>query len=604
MQLELDQAFGSDMAMLSGTLPSDPAAQNEVSEHLRMLVRAIMQTDDAVMIATACGIIEFVNPAFERHSGYSAKEVVGQTPSLLKSGEHPPEFFAALWEALRKGEVFRAVFINRRKTGYLYYEEKTITSIHDTGGEITHFVATGRDVTARVLADARQEHLANFDLLTQLPNRSLFMDRLRQAIRRGRRDARRLSLLLIDLDRFKRINDTLGHSTGDRLLFQVAQRIGEVVREQDAVARLGGDEFTILLEGVDGQHAGNRVAEALMSAFARPFEIEGHVLYAGISIGIATYPDDGEDIESLVRHADIAMYQAKASGRGNCVNFSSVMEEEMLEDLSIEASLRSALANGEFEIYYQPIICPEERQMVALEALLRWHSPQHGEVPPARFIPMLEENGLIASVGRWVLQTACTQIKAREQRGFAPVILAVNLSGRQFRDGNLISDVQGILQATGLAPGQLELEITENILIEAASVAGRTLHALAALGVRLAIDDFGTGYSSLSYLRRFPIRTLKIDRSFVSEMESSPDAVAIIKTIIDLADNLGLEVVAEGVETAEQLALLSAFGCAKVQGYWFSRPVPMADLEGLTELAAAKIPAVPRLRPPCSVGAV
>lgn len=578
MKFETDRApDGEKPAGNSGTPNRRPAA-HENAKHLRMLAHAVMQTDDAVMITSAVGIIQFVNPAFEQHTGYSASEAVGQTPALVKSGEHPAEFFAALWKALGNGEIFRNVFTNRRKNGEIYYEEKTIAPIRDENGEITHFVSTGRDVSARVLADARLEYLANYDVLTRLPNRSLFMDRLGQAIRRCQRDGKKLSLLFIDLDRFKTINDTLGHGTGDRVLAKVAERLCEVVREQDSVARLGGDEFTIILEGLDGQTADNRVAEALISAFSRPFEIDERVLYTGISIGIASYPEDGEDTESLVRHADIAMFHAKSSGRNTWMNFSSLMEGKRLENLSMEVSLRSALSNAEFEVYYQPIVCPGNRQTVALEALLRWHSPQHGDVPPARFIPMLEETGLITSVGHWVLQTACAQIKAMAQHGLAQVILSVNLSGRQFRDGNLVSNVQGILQMSGLAAVQLELEITESILIEDAPVAGKTLKALAALGVRLAIDDFGTGYSSLSYLRRFPINTLKIDRSFVIEMESSPDAVAIVKTIINLAHNLGLEVVGEGVETAGQLALLSEFGCNKVQGYWFSRPVPLHQL--------------------------
>jgi diguanylate cyclase (GGDEF)-like protein/PAS domain S-box-containing protein len=553
------------LPMVNGALPDALPAQRERSEYWRMLVHAVMQTDDSVVITTVFGIIQFVNPAFERSTGYSAQEAVGRTPALVKSGQHAPEFFAVLWKSMRKN-------------GDIYYEEKTITPIRDESTEITHFVSTGRDVTSRVLADARMEYLANYDVLTRLPNRSLFMDRLGQAIRRCQRNAKNFSLLFIDLDRFKTINDTLGHGIGDQVLAKVAERLSEIVRGQDSVARLGGDEFTIILEGLNGQAAGNRVAAALILAFLHPFEIEGRLLYTGISIGIASYPDDGEDIESLVRHADIAMFHAKSSGRGTYVNFSSVMEGKMLEDLSMEVSLRSALIHGEFEIYYQPIIRPCDRRTVALEALLRWHSPQHGDVPPSRFIPMLEETGLITEVGRWVLHTACAQIKALAQEGFPSVILAVNLSGRQFRDGHLVSDVQKMLRVTGWAPEQLELEITESILIEDAPMAGRTLEALAALGVRLAIDDFGTGYSSLSYLRRFPINTLKIDRSFVVEMESSADAVAIVKTIINLAHNLGLEVVGEGVETPGQLALLSEFGCAKVQGYWFSRPVPLHRL--------------------------
>lgn len=588
MKFQFGKIFGRKWSATSRNLPHAATNQRGMSEHQRMLVHAVMQTDAAVMIANSLGIIQFVNPAFERNSGYSAGELVGQSPGLLKSGEHPPEFYAALWKTIKNGKAFRAVLTNRRKNGQIYFEERTITPIRDAGVAITHFVSTGHDVTSRAVADERLDYLANHDALTGLPNRSRFMKRVGQSIGRSLRDEKTFSLLLIDLDRFKRINDALGNITGDKLLVAVAARIGEVVGEQGVVARLGGDEFTVTIENPESAPTANRVAEALIAAFAQQFEIEGRVLYIGTSIGIATYPDDGADTESLVRHADVAMYHAKLLGRGTWVNFSSVMEGQMLEDLAIEVSLRSALRNAEFEIYYQPIISPDDRRILAVEALLRWHSPQHGEVPPGRFIPMLEETGLIATVGRWVLETACAQIMAIGQQSRAPVVLAVNISGRQFRDGNLIRDIQAVLLESGLPPEQLELEITESILIEDASLAGRTLMGLAALGVRLAIDDFGTGYSSLSYLRRFPINTLKIDRSFVIEMESCPDAVTIVKTIISLADNLGLDVVAEGVETSGQLAQLSAFGCTKVQGYWFSRPIPLADLTVLLKNACSK----------------
>lgn len=581
MKLQLHKAFGRETSVSEHIRPAEAKDQREMSEHLRMLAHAVMQTDDAVMITTVFGIIQFVNPAFERYTGYCAQEAVGRTPALVKSGEHPSVFFAELWKTVRNGKVFRAVFTNRHKSGKIYYEEKTITPIRDAGEEITHFVSTGRDVSSRVLAEARLDYLAHYDVLTQLPNRRLFMTRLDLAISRCQRDSTKFALLFIDLDRFKRINDALGNAAGDKMLAKVASRLCEIAHVPGSVARLGGDEFTIIFESSKSLKTGSQLAEALIAAFADPFEIEDRELFTGISIGIAAYPDDGEDIESLIRHADIAMHQAKSQGRSTYVNFSPVMEGGTPEDLSIEASLRSALKNAEFEVYYQPIVRPGDQRIVAVEALLRWHSPQHGEVPPSRFITMLEETGLIAPVGRWVLETACAEIKALEQPGFEPVILAVNISGRQFRDGKLINDVRHILQTTGLAAAQLELEITESVLIEDASAAGKTLVELAALGVRLAIDDFGTGYSSLSYLRRFPINTLKIDRSFVTEMESSPDAVAIVKTIISLADNLGLEIVAEGVETAGQLALLSAFGCAKLQGYLFSRPLPLAGFSRL-----------------------
>jgi diguanylate cyclase (GGDEF)-like protein/PAS domain S-box-containing protein len=550
------------------------------TEHrLHMLAQAVMQTDDAVMITSERGVIQFVNPSFERISGYSAREVVGQTPNLLRSGEHSPEFFAALWHALRRGEVFRGVFINRHRSGRLYYEEKTITPIRDASGGVTHYVSTGRDVTERVLSDARLDLLAHYDVLTGLPNRTLFMDRLERAIARCRRDAGRVAVLFVDLDRFKTINDTLGYQAGDALLRQAAERLCATVRFEDSVARLGADEFTVILEGPGEATACARVAEAIAAAFARPFVIDGRTLYVGASVGVAAYPGDGGDAASLVKHADIALFHAKSRGRSTCVHYSGVMEGGLLEDLSLEAALRVALDNGEFRIVYQPVVCAASGRTLALEALLRWHSPVHGKVSPERFIPMLEANGLIVPVGRWVLETACREVGALRCRRDAEVMLAINLSGCQFRDDKLLDDIRNALAVSGLPPHRLEFEITESVLIEDSSGAGQTLLALRALGVRLAIDDFGTGYSSLSYLRRFPINTLKIDRSFVSGLESSPDAVAIVRAIVNLAHSLGLEVVGEGVETTGQLALLADLGCARMQGYWFSRPLPLAQLE-------------------------
>ena len=441
--------------------------------------------------------------------------------------------------------------------------------------------ATGRLLASHRLAGERDGAAVEHDALSAIPNRRRFIDRLAQTIVRCRRDARQFSLLHADLDRFRRINDTLGHTTGDRVLAAVAQRLTALTGEQDSVAHLGGDGFTIIVEHPAQHDAGGHLAETLIDACSRPFAIDGRTLYAGISIGIAAFPQDGQDIDSLLRHAETAMYHAKSSGRGRCVSFARQMEKRRLDELSIEASLRCALERGEFEIFYQPIVSTSDGRTVALEALLRWHSPQHGEVAPGRFVPLLEEIGLIGEVGRWVLETACAQFRSLQDREFAPSILAVNLSAVQFRDAQLAEHIKAALQASGLAPSQLELEITESILIEDASAATQTLNSLAALGVRLAIDDFGTGYSSLSYLRRFPINTLKIDRSFVTEMESNVDAEIIVKAIVNLAHNLGLAVVAEGVENAGQLARLSALGCASVQGFLFSRALALADLPEL-----------------------
>lgn len=542
------------------------------------VAQAVTQTGDALLITSVTGVIQFVNQAFERTTGYSWNEAIGQTPAIVKSGAHPPEFYADLWRTILAGQIYRGVITNQRKNGDIYHEDKTITPILDDNGNISHFVATGRDVTARIISNACLEHQAHHDPLTGLPNRSLFLDRLAQALRRGQREEGKVAVLFIDLDRFKAINDRCGHDIGDQVLIRVAERLQSVVRDQDSAARIGGDEFAVILEGLKALPDSDRVASTLVAAFESPLEIGGLAIDIGASIGIATYPEDGDGIDMLLRRADVAMYHAKQSGRSTYAHFRVVMEGDGIEDRSIAMSLAGALANGEFEIYYQTIVDPRDQRAVALEALLRWHSPLHGEVPPSRFIPMLENSTQIVVVGKWVLATACRHVKMLEQAGNAGMVLAVNLSGRQLRDKNLLLDVETILGDSGLEPWQLQLEIGESVLIDDALAAGQILTALRSLGIRLAIGNFGTGYTSLSHLRHFPIDTLKIDRSLIAEVETSADALWMIKTIIKLADSLGIESTAEGVETAEQLAMVTALGCSWAQGYWFNRPSPLPEL--------------------------
>ena len=565
-------------------LPAVHEADAASPDPILAALQSLMQGDISVMITNAAGVIEFVNPAFERHSGYSSREIIGQTPGLLDSGTHTPDFFASLGNAIRSGSVFRAVFTQRHKSGAVYHEDKMITPIRDAQSAISHYLSTGHLLGGRRTA-APSLPLPTNDALATRPDRRRFIARLGEAILRNQRDARRFALLYIDLDHFRRINDTLGHDTGDRVLAAVAQRIAEQVGDKDAITHLGGDEFTIILEQADSGKAADRLAQSLISRCSLPIAVDERGLHAAVSIGIAAYPDDGDSVDALMRHAEIAMYHAKSSGRNRYVNFHTDMEKAMREDLSLEASLRNALGNREFEVYYQPMVSPADRRCIALEALLRWHSPRHGEVSPTRFIPLLEESGLITAVGRWVLQTACRQFRTMIGNGLDGAILAVNVSGHQVNDRGLPDEVRAILATTGLAPSQLELEITESVLVDEAEGAGSILQELAELGVRLAIDDFGTGYSSLSYLRRFPINTLKIDRSFVAEMESGDDALAIVRSVISLANDLDLAVVAEGVESIGQLTLLAGVGCSRAQGFLFSRPLPAADLAKWLEQA-------------------
>ena len=429
-------------------------------------------------------------------------------------------------------------------------------------------------------SEERLSSLAYHDTLTGLPNRLLFQDRLERAVTHSHRHGKGLAVLFLDVDRFKVINDSLGHSVGDRLVREVAARLQDCVRESDTVARLGGDEFTVLLPSVGQAVDAAKVACKVLDAIRMPFELDGRELFLTCSLGISVYPDDGRDAETLVKNADAAMYRAKEQGRDRYLLYTPALNATALERLALESSLRKALPNDELLLHYQPIVDVATRGMHGVEALLRWHHPELGLVPPGDFIPLAEVTGLILSMGPWVLRTACAQ--ARAWQGLRPGLrMSVNLSAREFQEPALVGYVTDALADTGLPPHLLQLEITESSAMQNAQAASQTLRELKALGVGLSIDDFGTGYSSLSYLRRFPIDTLKIDQSFIRDIGADPDDAAIASAIIALAHTLKLAVVAEGVETAEQLAFLARHGCDRAQGYLFSRPLPADRCESL-----------------------
>ncbi|WP_426111142.1 EAL domain-containing protein [Massilia sp. PWRC2] len=430
------------------------------------------------------------------------------------------------------------------------------------------------EIAERRQAEARVHHMAYHDSLTGLPNRALLADRLERAMRSAARSERQLAVMFLDLDRFKTINDSLGHQTGDHLLKEVASRLCRAVRASDTVARLGGDEFVVLAPGVrDGVEAA-AVAEKIIEALDAPFPFEGRLLHVTPSIGIGLYPDDGVDVDTLMRHADAAMYHAKASGRNNYQFFTHKMNQAAAQHFDLESSLRQALASEQFELFYQPIVDTGTRRLHSLEVLLRWRRPDTGLVLPDRFIPILEENGLIVPVGEWVIRRACEQSMAWQRAGLGAVPLAVNLSPRQFIHRGLIASIRRTLEVTGIDPGLIEFEITETALMQHGEQTLEILGQINAMGIRLSIDDFGTGYSSLAYLKRFPVRKLKIDRAFVKDLATSAEDRAIVGAIIALSNSLQLAVVAEGVETEQQFALLAAAGCTYAQGYLFSRPVP------------------------------
>jgi len=430
------------------------------------------------------------------------------------------------------------------------------------------------DITERKRAEQQVQHLAYSDTLTGLPNRALLMHQLRDALARCDREATQLAVLFLDLDRFKPINDTMGHAVGDELLKAVAQRLRNCVRRSDTVARLGGDEFVVVLAGIRAQREATRAAQEIIERIAEPFVCDRHEIFSSMSIGIATYPADGRDPGTLLKSADMAMYVSKQRGRGNYQFYSHEMNQAARERLELENSLRRALRQQEFSLWYQPQVNLADGRVTGLEALLRWHHPELGIVPPGLFIPTCEEIGLILPLGEWVLRSACRQAKAWVEAGYPPICIAVNLSVMQFRQNDLVQRVRAILEETAVDPACLELELTESMIMEDAEGTVRTLRQLKDIGLRLAIDDFGTGYSSLSYLSSFPIDRIKIAQRFMADVTGDPRNAAIVETIIAIARSLGIEVIAEGVETAQELEFLRSRGCDDLQGYYFSRPIP------------------------------
>lgn len=547
---------------------------------MQILSSALQQTADLVMVTDRDGVITFVNPAFSEITGYSQAEAIGRSSNLLKSDRQTAEFYKHLWETLLSGKSFSDVFINRRKSGELYYEEKTITPIRDADGNITHFVSTGKDISERMRTQERLRFMAHHDALTELPNRTLFLDRLKQAMARARWHNRLVAVMFMDLDRFKNINDSLGHNIGDKLLVKLTRRLAGSMRAGDTVARFGGDEFAILLDDIASEQDISALAKKILNTLVPAFRIDGHEFFITASIGVSIFPADGDESETLLRNADVAMYRAKDLGRNNFQFYSNEMSARAFERLTLENALRYALKREEFYLQYQPQFDIRTNTIVGVEALLRWQHPDMGQIMPADFISILEETGLITEVGNWALHTACSQGKRWQDAGF-DLRISVNLSGRQFNDPDFIESIQTILKETGIDPKLLELELTESMLMRNASKTITALDTLDELGVRLAIDDFGTGYSSLGYLRRFPISTLKIDRSFVRDVTKDPDDAAIATAIVVMAQSLNLQVIAEGVETEEQLAFLQALDCHYIQGFYFS---PAVNPQKITEL--------------------
>jgi len=483
------------------------------------------------------------------------------------------------WQlAVAEEQIFRTECRFRRPRGLTTWVFVQAEPVFDGKQQLTGYIGSVTDISERKRTEEEIRRIAYYDALTKLPNRAFFLEQLRRTLAAAKRSQRRAALLFCDLDNFKDVNDSLGHDQGDELLRGIAERLSACIRKGDTLSRLGGDEFVLLLPAVGGDRDAVTVARKIMKQLARPFSLDGHEVYTSPSIGIAFYPDDGETVNTLLKHADMAMYAAKARGRNRYQFFSEEMHERAVERMKLEAGLRQALERGEFRLVYQPQYELATRRLVGVEALLRWEHPEQGTVLPGRFIPLAEETGMIHAIGEWVLRTACTQAREWIEAGFADLRVAVNLSGKQFAEAGLVEMVRGILAETGLEPRHLELEITEGTLMQDADEALATLTALRADGVGLAIDDFGTGYSSLVYLRRLPIQRLKIAPDFVQEIQHDTRDAAIVEAVIGMGRNLGLDIVAEGVETPQQAAVLERLNCPLVQGFHYDEPLPRDEV--------------------------
>jgi diguanylate cyclase (GGDEF)-like protein/PAS domain S-box-containing protein len=559
----------------ASTIARDITHRKHAEEQLILQSAALEAAANAIMITNHEGTIVWVNRAFTTMTGYSKEEVLDKNPRVLKSGEQSESYYANLWSTISSGEVWKGEIVNRRKDGTTYTEEMTITPINRDAGNPAnrYFIAIKQDVTQRKAAEERVQFLAYYDALTGLPNRTLLQDRLAKTLAGARRQKDKVALLFLDLDRFKDINDSLGHSLGDLFLQEVAERLKSWGREQDTVARLSGDEFLIVLTRIKDVPDAAIAAERFMDAMTAEFVVQGHSLSIGCSVGISIYPEHGVDGETLIKNADAAMYSAKQSGRNNFRFFTDDMNAQVVERLTLESGLRLALDKKELFLVYQPQMDIATGKITGLEALLRWQHPELGLVPPDKFIRIAENSGLILPIGEWVVRTACQQARKWQDEGLSAVSVAVNVSAVQFRQEDFCELIRGVLHETGLAPQYLELELTESLLLANADVTLSVLQELKALGLTLAIDDFGTGYSSFSYLRQFRVNKLKIDRSFVRDVAVNHDDAAITTAIISMAKSLNLKVIAEGVENEAQMSFLRAHHCDEIQGYYFSKPL-------------------------------
>ena len=583
---EMRQTIDAFNAM-AGKLASTLGELRQSHDELRIAATAF-ESEEGMIVTDAAQFILRVNRAFANLTGYQAGEALGGTPRLLLSGEYDDAAYRKLWRSVEHDRHWQGELKYRHKSGRLFPVWQTVSAVVGRDGGISHYVIAFSDVSQRKEAEEKIRNLAFYDPLTQLPNRRLLIDRLGHALASAVRHHRHGALLFLDFDHFKILNDTEGHDAGDQLLVEIARRLHSCVRQVDTVARLGGDEFVVLLESLGDNEAdaashAEVVGEKIRETIARPFLLKGREHHGSISIGISLFDDSHQSVDELLKRADVAMYQAKSGGRNRLCFFDPAMQQSLVARAEMEAALRRVVAEGQLVLHYQPQL-DDRRRIIGAEALLRWEHPLRGLVPPAEFIPLAEETGLIVPIGNWVLETACAQLRAwQDSEATRDLILAVNVSARQFHQPGFADGIRHILARSGADPTHLKLELTESVIIDDMEDTIEKMRTLKAMGIHFSMDDFGTGYSSLSYLRQLPLDQLKIDRSFIHEVDSNSGDAEIVKSIIAMAQALGLDVIAEGVEKETQHRFLDNNDCKAYQGFLFGHPVPVSVFEKLFE---------------------